>query len=138
MKLKLPERRNAMSMITECTVLIKADCENLFLEEIKKIESDFRLSDVTKCYGDEKNVVYRFDCNGNNPFQLGYDNEKLDFSNGVIAAETCYLEDGFVWNSVKTKNGGCKDADRHISGMLKKLVPAEKLKEVRGMIAYSR
>ena len=127
-----------MSMINECTILIKADYENLFLEEVKKIEDDFRLSDVTKCYGDEKIVVYRFDANGDNPWALFFDGQELTFKNGIIAAETCYLEDGTVWNTVRSKKYYSKDADRRISGMLKKLVPAEKLKEVRGMIAYSR
>ena len=90
-----------MSCITENTIVIKASAKNALKKDIDLAINDthyrFRLQNVKKAFENNEYVVYIFDCNGDQPWEVadaGY--FSLDWDD-VIAMETA---DFIKWFSV--------------------------------------
>lgn len=59
-----------MSQITENTIVLPAEAEERFLQQVAQYQDQYRLADITRVYHDQRITIYTFDCNGDNPWMI--------------------------------------------------------------------
>ena len=128
-----------MSCITENTIVIKASAENALKKDIDLAINDtyyrFRLQNVKKAFENDEYVVYIFDCNGDQPWEVAdADYFSLDWGD-VIAMETVY-EDG-RWTRYTDKDGVMQDTNRKLTTIMKNKLTEIEYENLCQNIMYS-
>ena len=127
-----------MSCITENTIVIKPLAEKTLLEDIRKVEDEFRIGGLQCIFRNKDYLVYIFDCNGDQPWEIvdsGF--LDLDFSKDVYASETYYPEDG-RWTQVFDENfGKIGDSFRKLITLMKSKLTNSEYIDLKQKIQYT-
>ncbi len=117
-----------MSMITENTIVVKANLEQQLLADAAKYANTYhRVSGFNRVYSNNEIVVYVFDANGDSPWEVESDTVEY------LALETDYLDGDDPWTRIDGK-----DCDITIAEWLKEKIPEEEYVKVVESISYSR
>ncbi len=119
-----------MSCIEEHTIVIASTEEDALLKDYNHFkDTHHRIRDFELVYKDDKVCVYRFDANGDGPWET---EDSSNIKATLLAAETCYLDESELWTRIE----GC-DSDITISEWLKGKIPEGVYAGVIKQIAYS-
>lgn len=125
-----------MSCITENTIVVRKSAEPDLLHDFSCEDAEMcRLRNCNRVYDNEEIVVYVFDCNGDQPWDVvGGDGLKLK-PEDILCTETKYDEDE-LWTRVNT-DGILRDTETPLDVFLKPLVPGNDYEDLAERISYS-
>lgn len=119
-----------MSQITENTIIIKNEIEEMFLEKTKEIER-ITLDSVRCVFKNEEKCVYIFDSNGDAGDDLS--NAGIKY----LAIETNYLDGEEPWTRYFDEDGHEKDGDLLSEKTLTEYFSKKEIKKICKKIKYT-
>ena len=125
-----------MSCITENTIMVTKQAENDLLRDLSCDASVLcRINGIKKVYGDDRHVIYIFDCNGDQPWDI-VDRGKLSLrEESILCTETAYGP-GELWTRVRCDTG-LYDTDTEMKELIKPYMPKDEYDVVVKSISYS-
>ena len=129
-----------MSCLTENTIVIKPDAEERLKHDLEFARDTWCRINGDKCVFRNKDyVVYIFDCNGDQPWEImdGEERDALQLERSdVVVTETNYGD--FCWTLInKGKKKGLRDTRWHLITYMKRRVTPDEFEILKERIAYS-
>ena len=125
-----------MSQVTENTILIRKEAEEDLLHDLTCEEVSFcRIRGVRKVFDGKRHVLYVFDCNGNQPWDVADKGVLKLKTRDVLCTETGFGE-GETWTRLG-RDGYLWDTPMPLKDAIRPYIPEGEYERVVNDIAYS-